>query len=117
VCNNNHRFLVCERLGVAPRAIILGQVPRNTAAIPLIVLRNSIKPGSSKPEPTRSSLAARGKLVLFGVKPTEAHTGYGYIRRGASIDGFNGHAFAATAFVEKPSGSSAEHATDRLHLE
>src|SRR6476659_9418758 len=35
ICNNDHRFLVkdeAERVGVAPRAIVLEPVARNTAA-------------------------------------------------------------------------------------
>ena len=30
-----------------------------------------------------AEVAATGKLVLFGIRPTAPHTGYGYIRRGA----------------------------------
>lgn len=50
-------------------------------------------------------LADRGYLVTFGIHPTHAETGYGYIRRGASIEGSNGHEVAA--FVEKPDQATA----------
>jgi len=50
-------------------------------------------------------LAARGYLVTFGIHPTHAETGYGYIRRGGRIDGSNGHEVAA--FVEKPDQATA----------
>lgn len=42
--------------------------------------------------------ASRGFLVTFGVKPREAHTGYGYIEAGEKRDGF----LLAARFVEKP---------------
>lgn len=45
-------------------------------------------------------LAGRGYLVTFGIHPTHAETGYGYIRRGVSINQSGGHEVAA--FVEKP---------------
>ena len=53
-------------------------------------------------------MAATGKLVLFGVQPTEAHTGYGYIRQGAALEGFNGNGYHVDAFFEKPEKTVAE---------
>ena len=53
-------------------------------------------------------VAATGRLVLFGIRPAEPHTGYGYIRQGAALDGFNGAAFQVDAFFEKPEKSVAE---------
>ena len=53
-------------------------------------------------------VAATGRLVLFGIKPSEPHTGYGYIRQGASLEGFSGAAFKVEAFVEKPDKPTAE---------
>ena len=50
-------------------------------------------------------VVANGKLVTFGIRPTRAETGYGYIRSGASIG--NG-VFEAASFVEKPSQDVAE---------
>jgi mannose-1-phosphate guanylyltransferase/mannose-6-phosphate isomerase len=44
--------------------------------------------------------------VLFGITPNVPHTGYGYIRRGAPLDGFDG-AFAVAAFTEKPNRETA----------
>ena len=35
-------------------------------------------------------MSATGKLVLFGITPEGPHTGYGYIRRGAPLAGFDG---------------------------
>ncbi|SUH08480.1 mannose-1-phosphate guanyltransferase [Salmonella enterica subsp. enterica] len=42
---------------------------------------------------------ANGKLVTFGIVPTHAETGYGYIRRGELI---GNDAYAVAEFVEKP---------------
>jgi mannose-1-phosphate guanylyltransferase len=40
-------------------------------------------------------------LVTFGIKPTSPNTGYGYIRRGGAINGFE-NAFFVRRFFEKP---------------
>ena len=55
-----------------------------------------------------AEVAARGKLLLLGVAPTEPHTGYGYIRQGSPLEGCNGSAFSIDAFVEKPDRATAE---------
>ena len=49
-------------------------------------------------------LAEAGWLVTFGVKPSRAETGYGYIRQGRQIAP---GAHAAERFVEKPDASTA----------
>ena len=56
------------------------------------------------------ALAARGYLVTFGIHPTHPETGYGYIRKGARIDGSAGHDVAA--FVEKPDDKTAQAYVD-----
>ncbi len=43
-------------------------------------------------------------LVTFGVPPNRPHTGYGYIKPGAAVDG----GFAVERFVEKPDLATAE---------
>jgi mannose-1-phosphate guanylyltransferase / mannose-6-phosphate isomerase len=52
-------------------------------------------------------LAARGRLVTFGIVPTFAATGYGYIRRGAP-DKTVARAYDVAGFVEKPDAARAE---------
>lgn len=47
------------------------------------------------------TLAARDYLVTFGIKPTFPATEYGYIQRGAPVEGLDG-AFAVAKFHEKP---------------
>ena len=47
--------------------------------------------------------AAEGRSVILGLKPTEPHTGYGYVRLGAKQDSLNGQEiFKAIRFIEKP---------------
>jgi mannose-1-phosphate guanylyltransferase/mannose-6-phosphate isomerase len=130
MCNNKHRFLVrdeVKRVGATPRAIILEPVSRNTAtaiAVAAAYLYDfdpecimAVLPSDHRIDDDQrfrsslsaaSKLAAQDKLVLFGVKPTEPHTGYGYIRGGSAVDGFNGNAFHVSAFLEKPNLETAE---------
>jgi len=53
-----------------------------------------------------SALAGKGYLVTFGVHPTHAETGYGYIRKGAAIENSSG--FQVAEFVEKPDLATAK---------
>jgi len=48
-------------------------------------------------------------LVTFGIRPTRAETGYGYIEVGAPLEtpGDGGRAFAVKAFREKPDAATA----------
>lgn len=50
-------------------------------------------------------LAASGYLVTFGIVPTRAETGYGYIRSGAPIAD---EGYRVAEFVEKPDAATAE---------
>lgn len=50
--------------------------------------------------------ARSGALVVFGVDPTTAHTGYGWIRSGEPLDG--GRACRVASFAEKPDLARAE---------
>ncbi len=47
------------------------------------------------------TLAAEGRLVLFGIEPAMPETGFGYIELGAALPGVKVH--KAARFVEKPS--------------
>ncbi len=130
LCNNDHRFLVreeIERAGITPRAIVLEPVARNTApaiaVAALAALRENpgailavmpsdhvVKDEARFVEGIRraAKVASTGRLVLFGIKPSEPHTGYGYIRQGAPLEGFNGGAYSVEAFYEKPDLATAE---------
>jgi mannose-1-phosphate guanylyltransferase/mannose-6-phosphate isomerase len=128
VCNEAHRFMVAEQLRVAgftPSATILEPAGRNTApAIALAahaalaagggadclllvlpadhVIRNVAALHAAITVAARH--AGNGALVTFGVVPTAAETGYGYIKRGAARDA----AFSIERFVEKPPRETAE---------
>ncbi len=130
LCNNDHRFLVREELdraGIKPRAIILEPIARNTApaitVAALAAIRENpsailavmpsdhvIKDDAKFAEGVKraAKVAATGKLVLFGIKPDEPHTGYGYIHQGKPLEGFNGGAYSVAAFYEKPNRETAE---------
>jgi mannose-1-phosphate guanylyltransferase/mannose-6-phosphate isomerase len=130
VCNEAHRFLVRDELddaGITPHAIILEPVARNTApAIAVAALslartdRDAImvvcpsdhvirdEAAFAKAVAQAADIARTGKLVLFGVPPICAHTGYGYIQRGDAIEDAGGGAYAVAAFREKPDAATAK---------
>ncbi len=47
------------------------------------------------------------RIVTFGITPSHAATGYGYIERGAAVAGLD-RVFAVKRFVEKPARADAE---------
>lgn len=51
-------------------------------------------------------LATAGELVTFGIHPTHAETGYGYIHRGQAFA--DGSGYRVAAFVEKPDLATAQ---------
>ncbi|HEX6998311.1 MAG TPA: mannose-1-phosphate guanylyltransferase/mannose-6-phosphate isomerase [Gammaproteobacteria bacterium] len=123
VCNEAHRFLVAEQLrelGIAPRAIVLEPVGRNTApavgAAALLAAPESlllVLPADHVITDTAAFVAAvehalepaaDGHLVTFGVVPNRPETGYGYLRRGDDRGSWS----VLAEFVEKPNRSTAE---------
>jgi mannose-1-phosphate guanylyltransferase len=127
ICNEEHRFIVAEQLRILDKSssIILEPVGRNTA--PAIALAAELCVNDNDPlllvlaadhviQNTNAftsavnsaiPLAESGKLVTFGIVPTQAHTGYGYIKRGKSVSKSNG--FNVKTFVEKPDLNTAEN--------
>lgn len=127
ISNEAHRFIAAEQLrqlGKLQGNILLEPVGRNTApAIALAALTATREgedpvllvlaadhvindtPAFQATVKKALPLAEAGKLVTFGIVPTAAETGYGYIRRGEKLeDG----AYAVAAFVEKPDLATAE---------
>ena len=128
ICNQEHRFLVNEQLaaqGIVPEAILVEPMGRNTApaiaaaavllmardpeAIMLVlpsdhVIRDTAAFGQAAGVAARAAQA--GHLVTFGITPTAAETGYGYIRSGIGLDAHAG-AFRIERFVEKPDADTA----------
>jgi len=58
----------------------------------------------------------RGAILTFGIPPTRAETGYGYIESGEAVDAGSG-VHAVRAFREKPDPeAAARYASDGRHL-
>ncbi len=132
VCNEEHRFLVAEQLrhvGIAPSAIVLEPVGRNTApAVAIAALHAMAANNDEDPillvlpadhvisDPAKfhqaidaaHRLATDGRLVTFGIVPSSPETGYGYIR--AEEKGSNPS--RVLEFVEKPDAERAEKYID-----
>jgi mannose-1-phosphate guanylyltransferase/mannose-6-phosphate isomerase len=132
VCNEAHRFLVAEQLrqvGIEPRAILLEPSGRNTA--PAVAVAALAASGGARGDPSKAEqlllvlpadhvltdlsafraavkaalpAAREGRFVTFGVVPTRAETGYGYIRQG----GREGAVRPVAEFVEKPDSTRAK---------
>lgn len=52
--------------------------------------------------------ASVGQMITFGVKPTRAETGYGYLEVQSEIQDYRPRALPLKAFVEKPEQAKAE---------
>lgn len=133
VCNDEHRFIIaaqCHAVGIAPQAIVLEPQGRNTApaaAVAALILSEGPAdalmllaasdhviddvPALHATVRVAARAAAAGWLVTFGVTPTRAETGYGYIRRGAPLADVAG-AFGVTNFAEKPDRETARRFLD-----
>ncbi|HAS8420427.1 TPA: mannose-1-phosphate guanylyltransferase/mannose-6-phosphate isomerase [Vibrio vulnificus] len=127
ICNQEHRFIVAEQLrqqGLKHGGIILEPVGRNTApAIALAALqatRNGQDPlllvlaadhvmqnqmAFVQAVEVAMAPAEQGMLVTFGIVPTAAETGYGYIKQGEHV---GESAYRVSQFVEKPNLATAK---------
>jgi mannose-1-phosphate guanylyltransferase/mannose-6-phosphate isomerase len=126
VCNEEHRFIIAEQmrvLGLAPAGIVLEPVGRNSAPAVAVgaLLAQAADPDAillvlpsdhTIAELGRfqiaidaaATLAARGDLVTFGIRPDRPETSYGYIERGAPL---GSDAYRVERFVEKPDAARA----------
>jgi len=129
VCNEEHRFLVAEQLrqcGRPASTILLEPFGRNTAPaltlaamfllergddpVVLVMPADHVirdRAGFQRAVARGASHAAGGMLVTFGIVPTQAETGYGYIRMGKPLAA-DGGAHEVQAFVEKPDATRAQ---------
>ncbi len=127
ICNEEHRFLAAEqlrRLGLEEANILLEPVGRNTAPAIALAALQAVADGEDPvllvlaadhliqhvesfhaAIETALPLASDGNLVTFGIVPSHAETGYGYIKQGAAV-GEGG--FSVASFVEKPDLATAE---------
>ena len=136
VANDDHRFLVaeqCKESGVSPLSLILEPVARNTApaiAVAAIAARDQQVEGhdpvllvlpSDHIVQNRAafeqaiaaglSAAESGAMVTFGIVPTSAETGYGYVKAAGPSEATSTEkaaAYSVEAFVEKPNQETAE---------
>lgn len=126
VCNADHRFLVaeqCRQIGVKNPTILLEPAVRNTAPAIAAAALKSLKDSDistllvlstdhviqdvhafHEAIKIASYHAQKNRLVTFGILPTEADTGFGYIK--LSKDKNNG-ANRVEEFVEKPDKKTA----------
>jgi len=142
VCNEDHRFTVAEQLRsmeAAHQGILLEPVARNTAPAIAVAAKHARMVSTNDPlllvlpadhvilnvpafhqaiEQARFH-AEQGKLVTFGIVPSEPNTGYGYIRAGEYAENresigsavsvpAKSEAFSVAEFIEKPDLDSAE---------
>ncbi len=136
VANDDHRFLVaeqCKSQGVHPKALILEPCARNTApAIAVAAMAALDHSGTSAAADDNDPVllvlpsdhvlkdiaafqaavtvgyqaACEGLMVTFGIVPTQAETGYGYVKSSSESPSSGCHRVAA--FVEKPDLAAAE---------
>ena len=127
ICNDEHRFLVAQQLqqiDISNPVILLEPAGRNTApallSAALQITSNSndalmlVLPTDHVIEDTKGfhysigiarQEAEKNKLITFGICPTDANTGYGYIK----IDNNNEQpVYKVEKFVEKPDKKRAK---------
>nr|WP_199775483.1 mannose-1-phosphate guanylyltransferase/mannose-6-phosphate isomerase [Microbulbifer pacificus] len=126
VCNEAHRFAAAEQLqevGRAAQSILLEPCARNTAPAIALAALSAVENGQDplllvlpadhvvadtaafqQAVNSAKKLAEDGLLVTFGIVPTCAETGYGYIRSGDALEG----GWKVAEFVEKPDLATAE---------
>lgn len=129
VANADHRFLVaeqCRTLGVDPLGILLEPVAKNTAAAIASAAFAALDEAKEDPvllvlpsdhtfanvdvfqDALRVGLtsAQQGSLVTFGITPTHAEIGYGYVQTSKPLQ--SGGACPVARFVEKPNLETAQ---------
>ena len=126
ICNESTRFLVAEELqkaNVQNPSIILEPIGKNTAPAIALAAFDAIKKGHDPIMVVLASdhviknekkfhetlneakkAAQNNKLVTFGIVPTHAETGFGYIKKGQQ----SSIGFEVSEFVEKPNHDMAE---------
>lgn len=127
VTGNDFRFIVTEQLdevGITPADIMIEPEGRNTApaaaAAALLIARQDpqamllLVPSDhavADPAAFRDAVAngtaaaAEGQIVTFGITPSRAETGYGWLEAGAQT---HPGVHALTSFIEKPDAAQAK---------
>lgn len=128
LCSEQHRFVVAEQLlaiGVDDATVILEPEGRNTApaaavaahhvaqhygpqTLMLLLPADQMVMDMQRFAATvkaAAELAAQGRIVTFGIKPTRAETGFGYMKAGRVL---GPEAWEIESFVEKPDRERAQ---------
>lgn len=127
ICNVDHRFLVaeqCQQIDVKNSTILLEPVGKNTAPAIAAAALQALKESNDSVLLVLSAdhviqdinafhqainianqQAQKGKLVTFGIVPTDVNTGYGYIK---SYKNDDDGAYKVEKFVEKPDLKTAQ---------
>jgi len=125
ICHQSHRFIVAEQLQTLniQARIVLEPEGRNTAPaiVTAALLAHQQDPNTIlfvlpadhllESSPTfietihEAAKLAHQHFITFGIQPTTAHTGYGYIIKGNSIDS---PAYKIMQFTEKPDEKTAK---------
>jgi mannose-1-phosphate guanylyltransferase len=122
ICNEDHRFFVAEQLKEIDQlgSIILEPVGKNTAPAIALAALDAVEQDDmllvlaadhviqdnevfKKAVSDAIPLADSGKLVTFGIIPSDPHTGYGYIKKGKK----EASGYKVEKFIEKPSANKA----------
>lgn len=129
ITNEHHAGQTCRQLaelGFMADHVLAEPVGRNTApaiAFAAMVLReldpqgimavlpadhvvNDVPSFLKKLEAAKKA-AEKGYLVTLGIQPTRPESGYGYIKKGAALDGLN-DTFSVEEFIEKPDVDTAK---------
>ena len=130
ITNEEHRFITAEQIrqiGIEEKLIILEPFGRNTAPAIAIAAIEALKKGEDPSlfvlasdhfiEDEKSFLNAiysafkesqRDKIVTFGVIPTSAETGFGYIETEKPSDNKSNTTLKVLNFIEKPNKNKAD---------
>ncbi len=131
ICNEDHRFIVAEQfreINTDPQAIILEPVARNTAPAIAVAALHAISSGKDplllilaadhlienivefqRVIQSAKAYAKQGRIVTFGIVPTSAETGYGYIEAKEKVSQADQKTgFEINKFIEKPTQEIAK---------
>lgn len=129
ICHEDHRFIAAEQLrqvNLLNHNILLEPAGRNTAPAIALAAFTALRKGQDPLLLVLASdhliadvqlfqqavsaaipFAQADQLVTFGIRPTAAETGYGYIKRGAVKQLNTMTAYQVEQFVEKPQSEVA----------
>ena len=130
ICNEEHRFITAEQLrqiNIKPSSIILEPSSQNTAPAITAAALKAISKGNdpillilpsdhqirndkifldSIEEAKQATL--EGRIVTFGIKPSNPATGFGYIKSKNSFNTNSSGPYKIESFIEKPKIELAE---------